>query len=298
MGQSLTAQQAQQQKLSLDKLPARVLTYSLEWLDSKSLGCSGSVCRKLCELQATDRLWHLLYVQEFEAHSADDECIAVDGETTAWRTRFRNRTRVERNRRKLRFRTSDVRPTQRIEGLGFAGSLLLYFTGPRRDVGALQLPTMRFVWALPLLDLHPVMIVDGVKPKLVLADDARIVVLDACTGNELREWRHDASQRSGSMAAGKQLLVVGMNDSGLELFDMERDERARPHRIDLNRQLQSATVRVTDQSDCEILCADCVQATLFSKTSAESDDYNARSLMTASRDDRLVDPARRLDCAP
>src|SRR3954470_14869352 len=81
-------------------LPVCLLLHLMRFLDDfQSLARIQSVCRNWSSFAnyQLDLCWRPLYLRDWEAESATDECILTSGETTAWKLRYRERARVELN---------------------------------------------------------------------------------------------------------------------------------------------------------------------------------------------------------
>ena len=101
---------AKQHKWS--SLPSTLTAHCFSFLRVVDVVAAQRACKAWQSSEQVDGVWRKLYLQQFEAESASDACIAADGETTAWRTRFRLRHDVEQHWHEGRFSARTVNPLQ------------------------------------------------------------------------------------------------------------------------------------------------------------------------------------------
>src|SRR4051794_13222242 len=81
-------------------LSASLLLHLMRFLDdSRSLARIQSVCRNWRALTSNqlDFCWRPLYLRDWEAESATDDCVLPNGDSTAWKHRYEERARLEKN---------------------------------------------------------------------------------------------------------------------------------------------------------------------------------------------------------
>ena len=80
-------------------LPTPLLLQTMSWLcDTQSVSRMQAVCRSWSSVpsEKLDLVWRSIYLREWEPESATDSCIAVKGESTPWRQRFKQRLLLKR----------------------------------------------------------------------------------------------------------------------------------------------------------------------------------------------------------
>src|SRR5688572_6912521 len=89
--------------------PVRLVAQCLQLVQAKELAASSTVCKSwYLPPNLANALWKRCYLADYEAETANDPAIAVEGEDTSWSVRYRRRTRVERNWSSKSFVRSEV----------------------------------------------------------------------------------------------------------------------------------------------------------------------------------------------
>ena len=80
-------------------LPSVVLARTLSLLadDARDVVAAQLSCKTWLSCDKLQAVWKQCYMQKFEAESANDECIALDGDATTWSKRFARRATIEGN---------------------------------------------------------------------------------------------------------------------------------------------------------------------------------------------------------
>src|SRR4051794_13705656 len=95
-----TSQQPAKQSSVAQSPPVSLHLRCMRFLDdSRSLARIQAVCRAWSTFAnyQLDLCWRPLYLRDWEAESATDECILSSGESTPWKTRYHQRSRLETN---------------------------------------------------------------------------------------------------------------------------------------------------------------------------------------------------------
>ena len=93
------------------RLPASLVAHAASWIgDARSLAALESACQawSAAANAKLNILWKALYLYEWEAISANDPSVAIDGAETSWKKRFAARTRIDRNWATGKYRRSMI----------------------------------------------------------------------------------------------------------------------------------------------------------------------------------------------
>ena len=175
--------------------PASLLMHVCGWLDVQSVARMGACCRAWGAIpqEKSDALWKRLYLRDYEAHTADDSVVAVDGAaSTAWRKRYELRHMIASRRH---YSTRTLKP----EGFSL-------FNGMR-------------TWECIPMD----------KEMIISSTGGKICAIDYATGKTTRSFNMDPHRVVDSAIGICRTRLVVMSHASAIVWDTETWKQVASH---------------------------------------------------------------------